>query len=743
MRKYTITNCENNPYVTSGSRLYAIGGQNGMFPEKGEHVPKEMWGVWSHPIKLLDGFWAAMDGEWLTQASTHTAFPYATSFDYKLQNGLFAERFQFVPDNLAGLAVRYLFQNPSNMDSDITLEFLAHSDLMPVWLSDRLGKADGQDSAVWRDDLRVISFQDKLNPWYCLVGCSSPVFSVNTDTAHGPQNCSGHGVSASFVSHIRIPAAGSAEIWYYITGSSVSFEDAARTYKSIICDVDGLLYEKMTRYDGIARRAKLHIKAADSHCLENMYEWSKYINDWLIRDVPYVGRGAGAGLPEFPWWFGHDAAYALPAYLICGDYELVKDTLRLLKDYSERINGNGRVVHEISTNGVVFYEGMITETPQFAEIIWRVYCWTGDTDFLIEMYPFCRAGMEWVYSAACPDGEGLPVGYGITEIDMLDLACCDTAVHALRGLEVLALMAERLGFSQDMVRFEALFTQYYEKFERSFWMETEGVYGDMVATPEEILERASMWKDTLRGFPLMEEDHVDGTESCKTDKTPSDVGGKARLRAHMEKIMEEAAASPARVKRPWLLFGIDHTLLPVEYGYICGDRAIRMLDLKWSNEHVDEYGAKGSSILNGSVMPIMSAHRVIAEGKAGRPDKARDYIRRTAATFNLVTPGTTSEISPNMGCFVQTWNNYITMWPYINTFLGMEPDAAGRSVVLNPQLPQDFEGFSLMDISIGSNMFDFQCSREDGCVVVRARMTQSGWNVRLKDHCDTKLIIEV
>ena len=48
------------PFVTAGDRLYMIGTQDGKFPDLGWYVEGEMGGIWDHPIKLLDGFTAAI-----------------------------------------------------------------------------------------------------------------------------------------------------------------------------------------------------------------------------------------------------------------------------------------------------------------------------------------------------------------------------------------------------------------------------------------------------------------------------------------------------------------------------------------------------------------------------------------------------------------------------------------------------------------------------------------------------------
>ena len=62
-------------YITAGDRVYLIGTQDGLFPDIGHHVKGEMGGLWLHPIKLLDGFWAKVtdtsnnNSKWLSDAA--------------------------------------------------------------------------------------------------------------------------------------------------------------------------------------------------------------------------------------------------------------------------------------------------------------------------------------------------------------------------------------------------------------------------------------------------------------------------------------------------------------------------------------------------------------------------------------------------------------------------------------------------------------------------------------------------
>src|SRR3990170_2817444 len=79
---------QGEPYATAGDRTYLIGTQDGNFPDMGQHVPGEMGGLWLHPIKLIDGFWAtvrdlATNQEIaLSESSEFVNYPHGNRFRY-------------------------------------------------------------------------------------------------------------------------------------------------------------------------------------------------------------------------------------------------------------------------------------------------------------------------------------------------------------------------------------------------------------------------------------------------------------------------------------------------------------------------------------------------------------------------------------------------------------------------------------------------------------------------------------
>jgi hypothetical protein len=59
-------------YVAAGDRAYVMGFEDGGFYAQGWHITGEMGGVWSQGLKLADGVWFSVDGNWLPPATKFT-----------------------------------------------------------------------------------------------------------------------------------------------------------------------------------------------------------------------------------------------------------------------------------------------------------------------------------------------------------------------------------------------------------------------------------------------------------------------------------------------------------------------------------------------------------------------------------------------------------------------------------------------------------------------------------------------
>lgn len=117
-----------------------------------------------------------------------------------------------------------------------------------------------------------------------------------------------------------------------------------------------------------------------------------------------------------------------------GDYQLCRDTLKLILDYSIKYNGNGRIVHEILTNEVCPNYGNTQETAHFITMIWKYYEWTGDFSLVEEAFEYMGKSIEWL-KAQDDDHDLFPTGYGIIEIAGLNMELIDTAVYTCEAYE--------------------------------------------------------------------------------------------------------------------------------------------------------------------------------------------------------------------------------------------------------------------------------------------------------------------
>ena len=193
---------------------------------------------------------------------------------------------------------------------------------------------------------------------------------------------------------------------------------------------------------------------------------------------------------EYPWWFGTDASYSLQALVATGNFDLARQTLRLLRDQSMKANGNGRIVHEVTTNGGVSNPGNTQETAQFIMAVGKVFDWTGDLGFAREMYPAMKLGLRWLLTDMDQNQNLFPEGYGIMEVSGLNAELIDVAVYTQQALEATARIArvlQRAGHCRGAIRATGVGAE--GAINDRFWVEEEGSYADFYGTRAQAMTR--------------------------------------------------------------------------------------------------------------------------------------------------------------------------------------------------------------------------------------------------------------
>lgn len=711
-----------SPFVSAGNRAYAVGHQDGSFPELGWHIKGEMGGVWAHPIKLLDGFELLLyqDGTLLPLkgARSFVNFPMANRHRWESDSmKINLERWQFTPDDLPGISVEYLLENTGNTTLELEAVFTGHVDLRPTWLGERTGMEDGPDSAAYHDNLGIWVGKDGASGWYAVFG--SDTRPVGHGDATNPYP--GTGVSRNLSYSLQLPPGTTRTLRFAIAGSDRSEQEATRTFELIRDHSNELLSAKKGRYEGLAEQSRLTVP---DKALEQTFEWLKYNSDWMIREVPGIGKGITAGIPDYPWWFGVDSEYALRGYMAIGQQDIAFQTIRLLDSVSTAVNGNGRILHEMSTNGAVFNPGNINETPQFASLIWQVYRWSGDREFLERYFPTVQKGLTWLMEENDANGNGFPDGFGMMEIHGLDSEMIDVAAYTYAAFRDAAAMAQALGQNEQATEYAAKAVELRERINRDFWSEAFGSYADFMGTDKQalhLIEDAIVRADTLDKPWAVKE-----LEETRDAIRRNPAGGLRPFVVHHNWVvntpMEERIADTARAiaaletarqfTNPFGVFvtGIDRDESAGE----------------------DDGSFQGSKVFSytGAVMTLPTGVLAVAENNYGRPDQALDYLQRMVRSFSYALPGSMYEVSPDYGMIAQAWNSYAFAVPIVEQFFGIAPMASEQRVRIAPLMPEAWPEASLENVRIGSNALYVYYSKEEGQITLRVEQ-QGGWSLEV------------
>lgn len=717
------SNYLNSPFVTAGDRVYMVGHQDGTFPELGWHIKGEMGGIWNHPIKLMDGFEVELSWDehtiQLNRADTFVNYPFANKHLYQLDaKNLSIERWQFVPDHKEGLVVQFILHNTGDQSQNFKFHVNGHSDLRPTWLGERTNMVDNKDSATYKPNLDLWLIKDIGNPWYVAFGADEK--SVNHQAASSPY--AGNGMSGSLTYELSMPAHANNVINFIVAGSYKNEQDALNSYEDLKENFLSDFSKKQTRYAALANQSLLTIP--DKH-LQQAFEWLKYNCDWLVRSVPEIGTGITAGMPDYPWWFGVDSEYALKGYMAIGQKEIVYKTVALLDSMSQVINGNGRILHEMSTNGAVFNNGNINETPQFASLIWEVYQWTGDRAFLEKYFPTLKKGLSWLMKENDTNKNLFPDGFGMMEIHGLNSEMIDVAVYTQRAFADAAQLAAALGDEALAKSYAETAAQLKLKINQEFWSEEFNSYADFIGTDKQALKLID-----------------DAIVRADTLNKPWAV---AELRKTKAAILKNPSSNP----RPFVLYHNWVVNTPMEMNLADTDKANRALTTaeKFMNPFgvfvtgidrdesagSDEGSFKGSKAFSytGAVMTLPTGVQVVAENNYGHPDKALNVLKKIALSFSYALPGSIYEVSPDYGMTTQAWNIYGFAVPIVQQFFGIHPHAAQKKVSIELQMPDEWNDASLENVSMADNEISIYYKKSGSEISLKIIQQNPEWTIEI------------
>ena len=727
---------QNYLYVTAGNKLYCIGDQSGKFPKVGFHIPGQMGGIWQHPIKLSDGFSLRLldpgdQQPYPSVCDSFITYPFASKFhDSVPGQDIGITRIQFVPDNLPVLVVEYSLKNNSFQDKFFDLELKTEINLMPVWLSERIGWNDRKDTLVSTDQSQsIVLFKDRGNPWYAGIGFDNKQFEFKGLKTATP---AGNGLSGIFVLKCQIPAGKSFTFKIYLSGSMTGTGEIKRNITTAQTRLPILFKQKSDRYLAIERTAAINVP---DKLLESAYRWGKYATDWLVRDVDGIGEGLSAGLPDYPWFFSNDQAAAFSALTGTIQPKLFFNSFSMLRHISDSVNHkSGRIIHEVSTNGVVYDAGRMEESQGYILSCWRIFRWTGNQEFLRRNYALAKQIWAWL-QLHDTDHDGYIEGYGGNEIEGLNDEMMDVQVNTYGLLDIMSQIASVFNEREEAGHYAGLAAKMKEGINRDWWVGSEHRYADFMAPKGKTLQ---IIKDALN------------------KRVHKGINDWATVK--LNKLMTEIRDDKYPYKG-YIVYYLPSGWQPMVVGIADTTRALEMLKhasfftnrfglyitgLERPDQiEADEPPSSKDSVFSykGAIMPVGTAELAIGAARYGLPDTALMYIQKILNTFSYATPGTTYEISPDQGMFVQAWNISGLNIPLIHFFFGVQPDAYRKQITIHLQMPTSWNQASLQNLLIGATKISMEYRKTNKLINCTIRSTEPGWTIHFVTDPGTSSVV--
>jgi hypothetical protein len=760
--------------VAAGQRSYSVGFEDGRFYANGWHSTGEMGGVWAPPLKLVDGVWFGIDGQWIGPARRFSSGWGYTRYDLPHTGGLKLQRTDFAPDGRRAVLFGLRMTNPAGADKTLTVKVDAHSELLGAYPWGFTGVTpNASDNIPDQGSFTgsALQFTDDgalpgapTHHYAALVAASQAPASGEAAASggafRGPQGsnvCSadempsacddgpfGKGTGGELRYSVTVPADGSKTLWVAAAGSDNGLGEAQSELAAALQDPAGQLAAK------IAARKKLsessQVSLPGDSMLQNAIDWGKQnladvtqtASDLQIRwtdqgkqfptplgTVPHA-RWFGAGYPDYPWIFATDGQYTNFAAVALGQFDVAEDHLRALRDISDVLNnGSGVVVHEAVSDGSIWFghdsvnpvtkinDFNTDETVKFPSAVALIWRWTGDDGFRDEMYDFAKRNLQVVDQRLDVDHDGWPEGSGNVERTGMGPEKLDNAVYYVRSLYDLADMARS---KHDAATFDwatNLASKLQKQFEGTWWDGAAQQYADSLTGDDNTQSFQKHWI----GQVPMEAELTIGDET-----TPG-----VASRRHGSTALAGRENSCFSGDRPGSR-GLFHTG--------CGG------------------GPEGNGEFN--IFSLTTSIQAIGEGNFGRlgPGQQQRYTHANAETMfsepatgdtpdeqpgampeifpstpnGSATGGTPPNITRCWTCrsmFMQAWGNYGTVWSVIHQQLGVRPFLNDGALQVVPQVPPRQPSVAGSNIRLGG-----------GSVGVFASRSRAGYTTKV-DATDT------
>ena len=414
----------------------------------GFHTRGEMGGVWTPPIKLVDGIWFGV-GERVDRPglALHERLGPREDAPAATPAGCASSAPTSCPASAAACWSACKLSGPTSHQT-VDLRMQTHSELMSIypWGETTPGQTDFNlpDSAGLRRAARSCSRESGTPPvpnaiphdWGAAVGSRAdahgptrpatasaarradvdlpglrPEHRRRSPTSRATTPPTARARAASSPTRSSCPRSGATTVWFGVAGSESGAAGARAELAQAARRPRARAAREAARARGAraphparpagrpAARARHRVEQAEPRRLRAGGARPRAARGQRRQELPGAARPrwrkarfVGAGFPDYPWLFATDGEFTAFASVALGQFEPIKEHMRALKEASIKLNDNsGKVVHEVVTDGSVYFganadAGNTDETAKFPSAVALIWRWTGDDAFRDEMY---------------------------------------------------------------------------------------------------------------------------------------------------------------------------------------------------------------------------------------------------------------------------------------------------------------------------------------------------------------------
>ncbi len=255
--------------------------------------------MWAPPLKLVDGVWFGLDGQWTGEATRFSSGWGYTRYVLPDTDGVQLQRIDFAPDANRAVLFGLKMTNPGAART-VTVTVDSHSELLRAYpwgfTTPSAADANASDSGAYNGGDLVFT-DTGHSDWSALVGSNlapaSGVAAASDGNYRGPQStdtvCAandgtsppsacddgpyGRGTGGELTYKVALPANGTRTLWIAVAGSDKGLADAQSQLAGALRDPAGELAAKIASREALGNNTVVSLPG-DS-LLQDAVTWGK------------------------------------------------------------------------------------------------------------------------------------------------------------------------------------------------------------------------------------------------------------------------------------------------------------------------------------------------------------------------------------------------------------------------------------------------------------------------------------